>query len=60
MDRIGGDSMDGRVSMMGGDGKSAINEVGGIGMIAIGEGRGMIDVEDRKTSSLVTANGGFR
>ena len=45
--------------MMGGDGKWAINEVGGTGMIAIGDGRGMMDVGDGKASSLVTFHGGF-
>ena len=30
--------------MMGGDGKLVINEVGEVGVISIGDGRGMMDV----------------
>ena len=52
--------MDGRVSRIGGDGKLVINEEGGMGMRAIGGGRGMMDVGDGKTSSLVTSHGSIR
>ena len=42
------------------DGRCLMMEGGGIEMIAIGDGRGLIDVEEGSASSLGMWHGGFR